>query len=204
MDSLRFARQFLKHPRQLGTLVQSGRTLARKMAQEIGQSVQVVEFGSGTGPVTREILSRLPGNGRLTCFEINPEFCRCLRRIGDPRLRVINDDASQCARYVGRADCVISGLPLTLFDSHARERILAIAGRSGLYVQLQYTPILGQDIRRYFSSVTLKFVAMNFPPAFVYVCRGMGQVCAVASPRRPFKSRLRGSRVLMDSDEARS
>ena len=71
MDSLRFARQFLRHPKQLGTVVQSGRTLARKMAEEVGDSVQVVEFGAGTGPVTREILKRLPENGRLTCFEIN-------------------------------------------------------------------------------------------------------------------------------------
>jgi len=204
MDNLRFARQFLQHPRQLGTLFQSGRTLARKMAQEVGQSVQVVEFGSGTGPVTREILRRLPKNGRLTCFEINSEFCRRLRQIGDPRLRVINDDAVHCSRYVHRADCVISGLPLTLFDSRAREAILAIAGRSGLYVQLQYTPILGQDLRRHFSSVRLKFVAMNFPPAFLFVCRRAGEVCEGASPRHPFKSRSRGSRVLIDSDEGGS
>ena len=68
MDSLRFARQFLRHPKQLGTVVQSGRTLARKMADEVGESVQVVEFGAGTGPVTREILRRLPENGRLDLF----------------------------------------------------------------------------------------------------------------------------------------
>jgi len=125
MDSLRFARQFLRHPKQLGTVVQSGRTLARKMADEVGESVQVVEFGAGTGPVTREILRRLPGNGRLTCFEINRELCRCLERIGDPRLHVINDDAANCGRYVTQPDCVISGLPLTLFDGEARETILA-------------------------------------------------------------------------------
>jgi phospholipid N-methyltransferase len=177
MDSLRFARQFLRHPKQLGTVVQSGRTLARKMADEVGESVQVVEFGAGTGPVTREILRRLPGNGRLTCFEINRELCRCLERIGDPRLHVINDDAANCGRYVTQPDCVISGLPLTLFDGEARETILAIAGRSGRYIQLQYTPVLSKDIRRYFSEVRLKFVPLNFPPAFVYVCRCPSEVC---------------------------
>jgi len=173
------------------------------MAEEVGHSVQVVEFGSGTGPVTREILKRLPQNGRLTCFEINPEFCRCLEQIGDPRLRVVNDDAVHCGRYVGRPDCVVSGLPLTLFDGQARETILTIAGRSGRYVQLQYTPVLGRDIRRYFSDVRLKFVALNLPPAFVYVCRGVREVC----PTRPFRyrpePRLHGSPIVVDSDEAR-
>ncbi|MEN6332727.1 MAG: methyltransferase type 11 [Phycisphaerales bacterium] len=203
MDSLRFARQFLRHPKQLGTVVQSGRTLARKMAEEVDHCMQVVEFGGGTGPVTREILRRLPANGRLTCFEINPEFCRCLERIGDPRLYVVNDDAVHCGRYVSRPDCVISGLPLTLFDGRARETILAIAGRAGRYVQLQYTPVLGRDIRRYFSDVRLKFVAMNFPPAFLFVCRGVREVRPAHSSRRRVESRLRGSPVVMDSDEAR-
>jgi phospholipid N-methyltransferase len=171
MNSLRFVRQFLRHPKQLGTAVQSGRTLARKMAEEIGESVHVIEFGAGTGPVTREILKRLPARGRLTCFEINREFCRCLDKIGDPRLQVIHDDAAQCAKYVDQADCVVSGLPLTLFPAKAREKILAIAGRSGRFIQLQYTPALSKDIQRYFSEVKLKFVPMNFPPAFVYVCK---------------------------------
>jgi len=171
MMSLRFARQFLRHPKQCGTFTESGRVLARRMAEEIRGSCRVVEFGAGTGPVTREILRELPEDGRLTCFEINPDFCRCLDQIGDPRLRVINDDAQNCERYVENADCVVSGLPLTLFNRQAMEQILAISSRSGKYIQLQYTPVLSREIRRYFAEVQLRFVPRNFPPAFVYVCR---------------------------------
>ena len=171
MESLRFARQFLRHPRQLGTIAQSGRVLARKMAEEIGESSQVVEFGPGTGPVTREILKRLPADGCLTCFELNRDFCRCLEEIGDPRLRVINDDAGNCEQYVDHPDCVISELPLTLFSKAAKDRILAFASRCGTYVQLQYTPVLGKEIRRHFPDVRRRFVSRNLPPAFVYVCK---------------------------------
>ena len=170
MDGLRFAGQFLRHPKQLGTMVQSGRMLARKMAEEVGGSIQVVEFGAGTGPVTRQILKRLPENGRLTCFEINGEFCRRLEAIDDPRLEVVHEDAAKCEYHVDHPDCVVSGLPLTLFDERARERILAIARRSGRFIQLQYTPALSRDIRRHFSDVRLKFVPLNLPPAFIYVC----------------------------------
>jgi phospholipid N-methyltransferase len=170
MMSLRFARQFLRHPKQCGTFTESGRVLARRMAEEIRGSCRVVEFGAGTGPVTREILKELPEDGRLTCFEINPDFCRCLEEIGDPRLRVVNDDAQNCHRYVENPDCVVSGLPLALFSRQALEQILAISRKCGKYVQLQYTPFLSREIRRHFREVKLRFVPRNFPPAFVYVC----------------------------------
>ncbi len=176
MESLRFARQFLRHPRQLGTIAQSGRVLAQKMAEEIGGSSRVVEFGPGTGPVTREILKRLPAGGRLTCFEINADFCRYLERLGDSRLRVINDDAKNCERYVDDPDCVISELPLTLFSRSAKEKILSIASKCGTYIQLQYTPMLSKEIKRYFPNVKLRFVLRNLPPAFVYVCRRCGDL----------------------------
>jgi len=170
MLTLRFAKQFLRHPKQLGTFTESSAVLARKMAEQIDGSLRVVEFGPGTGPVTREILKRLPKDGSLTCFEVVADFCRCLEQIGDPRLRVINDDAANCERYVDNPDCVVSGLPLTLFGREAKERILAISSRSGKYIQLQYTPFLSREIRRYFPHVKLKFVPQNFPPAFIYVC----------------------------------
>lgn len=202
MDSLRFARQFLRHPRQLGTMIQSGRVLARRMAEEVGESVQVVEFGGGTGPVTREILRRLPSNARLTCFEVNRDFCRCLRRINDPRLRVVNDDAANCGRYVSRPDCVISGLPLTLLDDRARDTILTIAVRSGRYIQLQYTPVMGRDIRRFFSDVRLKFVPLNLPPAFIFVCRRPKEARDVLSPSRRTHRSVRGARVPAPAQEA--
>jgi len=174
MRTLRFARQFLSHPRQIGTVVESGRRLARRMAEEIEGSSRVIELGAGTGSVTAEILKRLPESGRLTCFEINPEFCRSLREIHDSRLEVINGDASTCEPYVDQADCIVSGLPLALFGRREKERILELSSRCGTYIQLQYTPVLGKEIRRYFAEVKLKFVPLNFPPALVYVCKGSG------------------------------
>jgi phospholipid N-methyltransferase len=142
------------------------------MAEEIDGSRSVVEFGPGTGPVTGEILKRLPSEGRLTCFEVNADFCRCLRGIEDERLKVINDDATRCEQYVDRIDCIVSGLPLALFGKVEKARILDICSRCGTYIQLQYTPVLGREMRRYFTDVKLKFVPQNLPPAFVYVCKG--------------------------------
>ncbi|OHB67109.1 MAG: hypothetical protein A2Y76_15655 [Planctomycetes bacterium RBG_13_60_9] len=180
MVNLRFARQFLRHPKQLGTFTESSRALAGRMADEVIGCSRIVEFGPGAGAVTREILRRLPEDGCLTCLEINPDFCRYLERIRDPRLRIINDDAQNCDQYVDDADCVVSGLPLTLFRRQAKDRILAICSRSGTYIQLQYAPVLNKELRQHFLEVKLMFVPRNIPPAFVYVCR-----CSRNGKRRP-------------------
>jgi phospholipid N-methyltransferase len=141
------------------------------MAEEIDGSGRIVEFGSGTGCVTTEILKNLPPSGRLTCFEVNPKFCRHLDRIGDPRLNIINDDAENCEQYIDGLECIVSGLPLTLFAKPKRERILDIAGKSKSYIQLQYTPLLAGKIKSRFAEVKLKCALLNFPPAFIYVCK---------------------------------
>ena len=170
MQFASFFSEYIKHPKQVGSLVGSSKSLAKKMVQEMNGTLNVVEFGPGTGSLTLEILKRLPKNGRLTCFEINSNFCKTLESIKDSRLTVINDDAQNCERYVDELDCIISGLPLTLFTKSKREKIIALSSRSKLYIQFQYTPFLRKKLRCYFQHVKMKFVPLNFPPAFIYIC----------------------------------
>lgn len=171
-----FIYEFLKHPSEIGTATQSSKLLARSMAQEINGSLHVVEFGAGMGAVTGQILKRLPTNGRLTCFEINAQFCKQLLKISDPRLRVINDDAKNCEKYIHYSECIVSGLPLALFSKSKRERILAISSKSKRFIQIQYSPILTKTVKSYFSDVRIKFMPLNFPPAFVYVCANRDKI----------------------------
>lgn len=170
MQSMLFIYEFLKRPHEIGTFTQSSKLLAKEMAREINGSINIVEFGPGTGPITSEILRHLPENGRLMCFETNPSFCKCLYRMNDPRLKVINDDAENCEQYVDCLECVVSGLPLMLFARSKRRKFLDIASKSKRYIQLQYTPLLRKKMGNYFSDVKVKFVPQNFPPAFIYVC----------------------------------
>jgi len=170
ISTANFVREFIKYPSKVGTLTQSSRFLARAIARQINGSSHVVEFGPGMGAVTTEILKRLPAQGQLTCFEINPRFCRHLSRIDDARLKIINDDARNCEKYVHNLDCIISSLPLVLLNKSAREEIFAISRRSKRFIQLQYSPVLAETVKTYFSDVKVKFAPLNFPPAFVYVC----------------------------------
>jgi len=171
MRSVHFILESLKHPKQTGTLAQSSRFLAKKMVQEIDGAIDVIEFGPGIGSVTLEILRRLPENGRLTCFEINSNFCKCLETINDSRLKVINDDAQNCEQYVDNPDCIISCLPLGLFAKPKRSKIIALSTKSKTYIQFQYTPFLRTKMKHHFRDVKIRFVPLNFPPAFIYICK---------------------------------
>lgn len=168
---LGFICEFARNPKDVGTFTQSSKHLAKKMAQEIDGSAEVVEFGAGAGSVTREILKRLPENGRLTCFEINSKFCNYLEKINDLRLKVINDDAKNCKQYMSNLECIVSSLPLTLFPKPKRDKILDITSKAKRYIQLQYTPLLTKKMRSSFSDVKTKFVPQDFPPAFIHVCK---------------------------------
>jgi len=171
MRFVKFVSEFLKHPKQVGAVAESSPFLARKMAQQINGATNVVEFGAGTGSVTTEILRHLPENGRLTCLEINPSFCEHLKKIKDSRLKIINDDVQNCDKYIDDFDCILSGLPLGNFNKSEREQVLALSRKSKTYVQFQYTPFLRTKLKQYFRDVKIKFVLLNFPPAFVYISR---------------------------------
>ena len=170
MRAAHFIHQFLKHPKQIGAVAGTSRFAGRAMAREMAGSLNVVEFGGGTGTITAQILKHLPENGRLTCFEINPKFCEYLRKINDPRLTVINDDAGNCEKYVDSLECIVSALPLTLFDKSERESFLTIAGKARKYIQIFYSKVLTETLKNYFSDVKVKFVLLNIPPAFIHIC----------------------------------
>ena len=169
MRFVKFINEFIKHPRQVGAVAESSVFLARKLASQINGATNVVEFGSGTGCVTTEILRCLPENGKLTCFEINSYFCSQLRTIKDSRLKIINDDVQNCSRYIEQFDCILSCLPLRIFDKSKREKIIALLSKSKTYIQFQYTPFLRSTLKQYFRDVKVEFVFLNFPPAFVYI-----------------------------------
>ena len=171
MRFVKFIGEFLKHPKQVGALAESSPFLARKMARQINGATNVVEFGPGTGPVTKEILRCLPQDGKLTCFEINPGFCEQLKTIKDRRLKVINDDVQNYNKYVDNSDCILSSLPLGNFNESEIEQVFALSSKSKTYIQFQYTPFLKPKLKRYFRDVKIKFVPLNIPPAFVYISR---------------------------------
>lgn len=176
-----FFSEFLKRGKNVGSVTPSSRFLVKKMVDPIAFETAncIVEFGPGTGVITREILKKMKKDARLLVFEINESFCKDLEKIHDERLVIINDSAEKVEEYlrkhhIGKADHVVSSLPFAIIPKETEYSILrAIAkvlSRKGVYTQFQYSLASYRKLKAIFKSVKLNFTPYNIPPAFVFTC----------------------------------
>ena len=180
---LGFLGEFLRNPRELGSVTPSSQYLTRAVLGEIdfARVKRIAELGPGTGVFTRSLLERLAPDGELLAVETNREFVELLpRELPDPRLSVVQDSAERLAELAAErgwdgADVVVSGIPYSLLPRPVTAGILRAAARTlrpgGLFVGYQYSPYLRPYLKAVFGNVRYKFVLLNVPPAFVYVCR---------------------------------
>jgi phospholipid N-methyltransferase len=140
-----------------------------------------VQFGIGTGCITRELLKRLRPDARLISIEINEVFVRDCCRIHDSRLIVRHACASELRRLldelgIDRIDDVVSSLPLAIMDDDLVERIIEASESClephGLFLQYQYSLRQRSVLERCFgvNNVRIGFALVNLPPAFIYEC----------------------------------
>ena len=179
-ETLLFFRQLLSRPKQISAIAPSSRFLARAMAADLGPATgRVVEFGPGTGVLTKAILAAGVTPQNLTLFEFNADFVGHLRR-SFPGVTVHNDGAQTAPFHVEKGvSAVISGLPLLSMPLEIRESIVKAAfdilAPDGIYVQFTYGPrppisdaqiaALGLTVRQ-----TAR-VILNLPPARVFTFR---------------------------------
>ncbi len=189
-----FFAQLLQRPREISAVVPSSRALAVAMTREIHPgSGNVVEFGPGTGKITRAILDRGVAAADLTLFEMNTAFCR---RLGEkfPGVRIENC-AAQSIRTLGIMDLgtVVSGLPLLSMPSHVRGEIVQSAFEAlrpdGIFVQFTYgaRPPLDEGLCRSIGLVA-HFggrVWSNLPPARIFIYRRESTHSADATSPNP-------------------
>ncbi|HVA58108.1 MAG TPA: methyltransferase domain-containing protein [Gemmatimonadaceae bacterium] len=187
----------IKSIRTSGTIMPSSRYLVNRLVSGIdfARATDIVEFGIGTGCVTRELLRRMRPDARLISLEINPAFVEVGRRIGDSRLTVRHSCASALPAVlaeegIDRVDAVVSSLPLKIMDQDVVDRILDVSREclrpDGRFVQYQYSLSHYKKLAARYATVGVRFTARNTPPAFVYECTG-------TYGRAPQRVRLRPS-----------
>jgi phospholipid N-methyltransferase len=180
---LLFARSFLANPRATGSVIPSSARLTRRMLAglDFRPGQVIVEFGPGTGVVTRALLARMAPDARLFAFETNPEFVDFLRRvIDDPRLTVVAASAETvesvlAAQGLANCDLAVSSLPFSIMPPRVRLRILAATARAlapgARLVGYQYSTRWLGELSRRFGSVSVRFEALNWPPAWIFTAR---------------------------------
>jgi phospholipid N-methyltransferase len=182
-DRLRFLKQWVRNPRELGSITPSSRFLTREVVDQIdfSRARYIAELGPGTGVFTQAILERLAPDGHLLAVDTNVGFVEHLRHeFRDPRLKVLEASAERIDALVQEAgwpgvDAIVSGIPYSLLPKPVARGILQATRRAlgdeGLFVGYQYSKMLRPQLLDVFGNVRYRPVLLNIPPAFVYTCR---------------------------------
>ncbi|MBL9047346.1 MAG: methyltransferase type 12 [Tabrizicola sp.] len=127
-DLALFCRKLWCNGRQISAVAPSSRFLAAAMAEGLGpRTGPVVEFGPGTGQLTRGILEAGVAPSDLTLFELDPDFVAHLRQTF-PGVTVHHLGADRAAEVVAPGvGAVVSGLPLLSMPVAVREAIVGAA-----------------------------------------------------------------------------
>ncbi|HVN20067.1 MAG TPA: rRNA adenine N-6-methyltransferase family protein [Dongiaceae bacterium] len=177
-----FARNFLKYPSMLGSIVPSSPFLVNDILGHVDwqHARVVVEFGPGVGTITREVLKRMRPDAALIVIELNEDFVDYLRlTIPDPRLRIVHGSAAHVRRILAEhgfqaADYIISGLPYSLLPETLRQEIVAESRQAlhptGSLLVFQFTRKVLPYLKSSFRSVRLNFQLFNILPAMIFHC----------------------------------
>lgn len=178
-DRLMFFYNFLQAPGQVGSITPSSRALAKQMMKPIDwdHAHTIVELGAGTGIFTKWIQEMKRPDATLLSFEKENTMRSRLEPLFPNVL--FHEDAVDLGRILsetglGKADCIVSGLPFANFPQALRdqimEQVITTLRPGGVFVAFQYSLQMKKQLLAVFDQVSVKLVPFNVPPAFVYVC----------------------------------
>ena len=182
-EALAMLMNFLKNPKEVGSITPSSKYLTNEIINNIDfkNSRNFVELGPGLGTFTKDILKKASKDSKIICFEVNKEFCDHLNKnYADRRLIIINAGAENMRENLdkmgmGNADFIVSGLPFRNFSSAKKKKILSqvksCMDKRARFILFQYTGSLEKMLGSYFGSIKKTSVTLNIPPCFVYTCR---------------------------------
>ena len=179
-ERLIFLKLFLENPKEIGSITPSSRFLLDAMVSKIDFETAkcIVEYGPGTGSITRILLNKSRKDCNIVVFEKNKKLADYLKkRFSDRRLVVVNSNAESSQKYLERfkikADYVVCSIPLALLDKKQKIKILAAAKNilndEGLYVSYLYLFSLNalKESKAYMKNLNCDFIFLNLPPAIV-------------------------------------
>ncbi len=182
-ETLLFAKNFLQHPKMLGSLIPSSRFLVDRLLRKVDwkRARTIVEYGPGVGTITGRILQRMSAHTRLVVFEMNEDFVAYLKRaFPDKRLHVVHGSAERVQRELARlkidgADYIISGIPFTTMPVALRETIMRESRRAlkpgGSVLVYQFTRAVLPYLKTHFDHIDQDFEPLNILPARLFYCR---------------------------------
>lgn len=181
-QALLFARNFVKHPKMLGSFIPSSPFLIKHLLSQIDfdRARLIVEYGPGVGTISKEILPRLAAGAKLVLIEMNEDFVDFLQaELRDPRVIVVHGSAVEVRAILQRlgldgADYIISGIPYSTMPERLRKTILAESkkalARDGQFLVYQFTRTVLPHLQLVFRSIRQDFELLNILPARLFYC----------------------------------
>ena len=175
-----FLRDFLKHPKMVGSVIPSSKILIQKMLKPVDwkRTRLFVEYGPGVGTFTRPILDRLGPDAKLIAIDTNPDFIEFLNEdIEDERFIAVHGSAADVETIIAEhgfdhADFVLSGLPFSTLPPGVGDAIGAATGRAirdgGAFLVYQFSPKVKDFIAPHFERIDRGFEWANVPPATLF------------------------------------
>ncbi|MET3289053.1 UNVERIFIED_CONTAM: phospholipid N-methyltransferase [Brevibacillus sp. OAP136] len=179
-ERLYFLYKFIRFPKQIGSVTPSSPFLAKTMLDAVpwGNVTAIAELGSGTGAITKHLLAASPQPQHVLLFEKDDTLRAHLAR-QYPDYAVYEDacqlETALLREGIEQLDCILSGLPFFNFPQAVRDQILeqinATLKPGGLFIAFQYSHQMKKQLSDRFDLLSIEFVPVNVPPAFVYVCQ---------------------------------
>ena len=177
---LQFLRGFLKHPKMVGSIIPTSRTVIEKMLGPVDweNTKLFVEYGPGVGTFTRPILEQLSSDATLLTIDTNAEFTKFLREsIDDERLVAVTGSAADVQKILAdrgfaHADYVLSGLPFSTLPPGVGDAIgkatAQVIRPGGAFLVYQFSPKVRDFIQPWFDRIERGFEWVNVPPATLF------------------------------------
>lgn len=181
MSTLTYLRNFIKDKNVASVTPTSSfgvRRICRKI--DFSKSVVIIEYGPGTGVISRALLEKMTADSRLILIEINREFVHELNKIDDRRLQVVEGDVQHIRTIldeagVGQVDYIISGIPFSFIDAGTKNKILEVSRDvlkpDGKFLAYQTSKHLLPYLSSYFPYVATEYEWLNIPPLCCYEAR---------------------------------
>ena len=179
MKPIDFIKIAVRDYKKVGALTISSRHTVRMVLKALKPDYKyIVEYGAGNGVLVKEILKRLPDDGRLIGIELNESLFRELEKIKDPRFIPLNGDAAALVSDLEtlglpRIDAVISSIPLSFLKSDQRKKLIVETAKAitddGRFIVYQYSLLVLSLMKKSFKKISYSLELRNIPPYFVMV-----------------------------------
>jgi phospholipid N-methyltransferase len=175
-----FFRNFLKSPKEVGSVIPSSRFLEKRIVKsaDLSNAKLAVELGPGTGGTTRAFLRQMRPDAQLLAIEINPRFAKLLKEtVNDPRLIVHCGSATDIPAALAEhgldaPDVILSGIPFSTMPRKVGIGVLESVKQSlsstGRFVAYQFRDRVDTLGREVFGPSRKQTELLNVPPMRVY------------------------------------